>query len=135
MVKAFPRAFSLLEVMVSLVLFACVVWSLQTLYVGLMLATRKAGTNQEVTAALQTVVEAVRDQNKKAYPWPAGGGTTTSSGSFLNYTYGVTDYGMVPNPKTPGKFLDLKLMRVDLYFYQTDTNTLQSQWVTFSVAH
>lgn len=130
------RAFSLLEVGLALFLLALAVWGMLSVYAGLLSGSREADRTQQVTAALETVIDATRVATRQRWvtlapPDPE----LTYEGNFQEYIYEVTDFGRMKDPlDTSGsRFVEMRQVQVEMFFYQPDT-TRSSKKVLFWVS-
>ena len=115
-----PRGVSLLETMVAITLMTMTAWSLQTLYVHLLKATRMS---QERRAALLEADTLFRQwQNKSREFWPTDGTPMIVEARQGEFTYRVECSGLVPNPfyegdpKLDTEYLSMQTLSLDLTY-------------------
>lgn len=124
------KGLSLLEVLVSLALFGSVALGIVTVYTGLLAGTRKAGTNSQAVAVLDTLADLWEVRLKEQWPsTPPPDPPASLTGTFQNYAYQVDDLGRIPLPGSPGEFLEARKVKVTL-FYQEQGTPRQVQLTT-----
>jgi len=123
-VRPRERGLTLAEVCLSLLLLALTVWSLQALYIRLLVAGRQADANQEAVAAFETILDVVRHQVRSDWPAISPPDPTTSwSGSLGVYAYQVDDWGRVRDPLEETTELYLPMKKVEIVMTFTDKRT------------
>lgn len=122
-----PRGLTLLEVLVSLALFGSVALGVLTVYTGLLAGTRKAESNSQAVAALDTLADLWEQRLKENWPTdPPPDPVARLSGTFMQYPYEVEDQGRIALPGSPGTYLEARRVRLQLtYLEQGQSHQLE----------
>lgn len=110
------RGLTLAEVMIAALILAMTVWSLQTLYVGLMRGTRKAETHQQTVATLDTLTRFFKEHARTNW----ADQEVVIDGQFEGCLYQVVESEPLPDPLQDGNTLDLRLVSVEIEFEDKD---------------
>lgn len=108
---------SLLEVLVSLGLLALVIFSVVTVYTGLLAGTGRADVNREAVAVLDALTDLWEKRIREQWPAePPPDPPSTVRGEFEGRMYRVDDHGRLLNPDKPEEYLQLKRVTLQVEF-------------------
>lgn len=115
-----PAGVSLLEAVVAIVLMAMTAWSLQTLYVHLLKATKMSQARRAALIEADTLFK--QWQRKAKDVWPEDGTPMLVEARQGEFTYRVETSGLVPNPFYGGdptvdtEYLSMQTLTLELTY-------------------
>lgn len=109
------RGLTLTEALVAGLILALVIFSIQTVFVGLMRGTRKSESHLKAVAALETLARSFKAHARANWVDEV----VTVEGSFEGYLYQVEESDLIRDPHGEG-VLEMRNVTVTIEFEDTD---------------